>query len=80
MLEMSEQDSDLSFLCMESGLFHGAEMLAESHRDAPFLNGAFWSWHVCSSPKVSAVLLGGPGHVHMSINAGANGFVPTLFT
>lgn len=49
-------------------------MLAEM---IPFLNGVFCSWHLCSSPKVLAELL---GHVHMSIIIGADGFVPTVVT
>ena len=71
---MSEQDSDLRFLCMESGLSQEAQMLAEM---IPFLNGVFCSWLLCSSPKVLAELL---GHVHMSIIIGADGFVPTVVT
>lgn len=71
---MSEQDSDLRFLCMESGLSQEAQMLAEM---IPFPNGVFCSWHLCSSPKVLAELL---GHVHMSIIIGADGFVPTVVT
>lgn len=42
---------------MESGLSQEAQMLAEM---IPFLNGVFCSWHLCSSPKVLAELLGDP--------------------
>lgn len=57
LLQMSEQDSDLLFLCMESGLSQEAQMLAEM---ISFLNGVFCPWHLCSSPKVLAELLGDP--------------------